>query len=446
MAAWGTGLYQDDIAEDVRDDYKKYFKEGLNNEEVYNEMLQRYENEINDVQDGPVFWFALADTMWRLGKLTDEVKVKAIQCIDDGKDVECWREQGEKEACKRQVVLAKLKEKLLSPMPPEKKFGKKRVFMNKWSIGDMYILPIQGEYPRFPEMKAKYLLLIKVGDACGFTDHMEPVVYIKYLEEEYYEGIDVNQLKFSHPYDNGTRFVISGIAGKPKPKELTYVGNYGDISKLERPANEDGKMAETNYPCIHYVRQLENVCVSVYLRYILGIDGKIFSGTKHMTEDEYQEHKKLTEQRKKEAEEKKYEERKKKEYYICPWNDGDVFYLSINEEAQEGKMLIEKGYTGIVLMKVGDREDYATTNMWPVMIAECVKKTYNDMEEILYDKVFDSEKQYKKIILLFKKYEKIPNELRFVGREDAMDKYSIIDDICNWTKWNKIEEYLIETA
>lgn len=250
MAAWGTGLYQDDIAEDVKFDYHNCFKEGLNNEEAYARVLEQYQDVIEDPEDQLVFWFALADTMWNLGKLINEVKEQALSCIASGKDIERWKKEDEKKAERRQQVLEKLKEKLESPMPKEKKIGKKRVFRNKWEIGDMYVMPIVGQYPRFPEMKAKYLLLIKVGDREDLIDHIQPVVYIKYLEEEYYEGMDINKLKFSRPYEYGYRFVISGIAGRPTPKELTYVGNYGDISNLKGPEQQGEKIKDINCNCI----------------------------------------------------------------------------------------------------------------------------------------------------------------------------------------------------
>ena len=74
MGAWGIGLYQDDVAEDVREDYKSYLREGLNNEQAYEKIFIQYKEVINDSEDGPIFWFALADTMWELGKLNNEVK------------------------------------------------------------------------------------------------------------------------------------------------------------------------------------------------------------------------------------------------------------------------------------------------------------------------------------------------------------------------------------
>lgn len=291
MASWGTGLYQDDVAEDVKNDYLKLLTEGRNNEEVYDIMLSQYEEIIKDKEDQSVFWLALADTMWNFGKLTEEVKRKALYYIENGQDVEKWKAEDENNERERQIVLEKLKEKLKSPMPAERNIQKKRKFKNKWELGDMYLVPIMGEYPRFPEMKVKYLLLIKIGDRIDLADHVQPVVYVKYLKEEYHDGIDINQLIFAPVYDDGFRFVISGIAGKPTPKELTYAGNFGDLANLKLPQQELEEVKEINCNCMWRVSQLEQICVFKYLTDIIGVDKKECTrDTIHLKPEEYEKY------------------------------------------------------------------------------------------------------------------------------------------------------------
>lgn len=385
MAAWGTGLYQDDVAEDIKEDYYCCFREdGLDNEAAYERMVSRYGEIINDPEDGPVFWMVLSDVMWGLGKLTEEVKEKALYHIDAGKDIARWETESKEKAAKRKQVLEKLREKLESPMPKEKKLRKKRILKNKWKIGDMYTMPIEKFYPRFPEMKAKYLLLIKVDDKKD--DNIQPVVYIKYLEEEYHEGMDINELEFSRCYDNGFYFIIDGIAGRPKPKELTYVGNFGDISKLKRPDGPEICVEQLDIYSMRKVKILEQICVSMYLVDFLGVTFHAVKGNRlYMTEQEYQEDCR----REGEWEKKRQAERKAREYYRCPWKDGDTFYLPIRQEAQGSQLLLENGYVGIVMIKVGTSEDSFTTNLWPVMLICCVKKEYNNIKSITEDAIFN---------------------------------------------------------
>ena len=74
MGAWGPGIFSDDYAPDVKDDYLLHLMKGKTNEEatalIIKEMLPEYETS----EDYPVFWIALAVTQWKKGRLLPEVK------------------------------------------------------------------------------------------------------------------------------------------------------------------------------------------------------------------------------------------------------------------------------------------------------------------------------------------------------------------------------------
>lgn len=416
MAAWGTGLYQDDIAEDVKIDYYNCFREdGLDNEAAYEKMLSRYSEIKDDPEDGPVFWMVLSDLMWDLGKLTEEVKEQALYHISAGQDVARWEEESREKATRRRKVLEKLKNKLESPMPKEKKLRKKRILKNKWQIGDMYTMPVEKSCPRFPEMKVKYLLLIKVHDRKGFTDNIQPVVLIKYLEEEYYEGMDINALEFAHCASNGFYFIIEGIAGRPKPKELTYVGNYGDISGLEWPAGlEDVEQLTCN--SANYVKALEYKCVSAYFLYVLGVDGHAIAADRmYMTEEEYQEDCRREQESERAYEREREARRKAWKFYTCPWEDGDTFYMPLREEVQGGRTMMGQGYVGVVMVKVGGEECTVTANLWPVMLACCVKKEYTNTQDLIRDDVFNQSFVPLELTVSHARNESIPESLKKIG-------------------------------
>ena len=76
MGTWGAGLYQDDVAEDVRDYYMNQLRKGKSGAEVTLELIDDYNCEIFDTEDAPIFWFALADTQWNLGRLEEHVKLE----------------------------------------------------------------------------------------------------------------------------------------------------------------------------------------------------------------------------------------------------------------------------------------------------------------------------------------------------------------------------------
>jgi hypothetical protein len=85
MGSWGPKLYQDDIAEEVRDYFKDKLHRGKTGPEITRELIESSESEINDEDDGPIFWFALADTQWNLGRLEEYVKEQALFHIKQGK-------------------------------------------------------------------------------------------------------------------------------------------------------------------------------------------------------------------------------------------------------------------------------------------------------------------------------------------------------------------------
>lgn len=89
--------------------------------------------------DEDVYWLAIALYQWKNGILMDEVKQHAIECIDDGKYMERWKEGKIYE--KRKKVLADLKDKLLNRVNPvRKKFPKCPAYFRyktKWEAGDL---------------------------------------------------------------------------------------------------------------------------------------------------------------------------------------------------------------------------------------------------------------------------------------------------------------------
>lgn len=110
MGTWDTGLYQNDLSADVKGDYISKLKAGKSDEEALQEILSEYREETEDIDCKYDFYLALADTLWEKGRLTDEIRTKALQMIEEDKVSERWQSESiRKERCK---VLEKLKVKL----------------------------------------------------------------------------------------------------------------------------------------------------------------------------------------------------------------------------------------------------------------------------------------------------------------------------------------------
>ena len=79
MGIWGTKLYQDDLALDVKEEYIGKIERGLSNQKALEEIIKENEEYLEDDVEKTVFWLVLADTMWRTGRLTQKVKERALQ-------------------------------------------------------------------------------------------------------------------------------------------------------------------------------------------------------------------------------------------------------------------------------------------------------------------------------------------------------------------------------
>jgi hypothetical protein len=138
MAAWGTALFSDDTAADVRDGYRDFVGDGCSGPEATNKLVQEWGEVLDDPDEAAVFWLALASTQWKCGRLEPRVKAKAISIIDEEADLRRWREQGdEKLLRKRGAVLAKLRAELVSEQPPEKRIPKQFRDTCDWPIGEI---------------------------------------------------------------------------------------------------------------------------------------------------------------------------------------------------------------------------------------------------------------------------------------------------------------------
>ena len=69
MGTWGTALFSDDLAADIRDELRDLIGEGHSAEEATERLLTEYADSLNDPDEQTVFWLALAVTQWKLSTL-----------------------------------------------------------------------------------------------------------------------------------------------------------------------------------------------------------------------------------------------------------------------------------------------------------------------------------------------------------------------------------------
>lgn len=75
MGASGPALFSDDVACDVRSDYRELLEDGASDAEALSRTLVRYGDALADEDDEPIVILALAVTASKLGRLTPELRI-----------------------------------------------------------------------------------------------------------------------------------------------------------------------------------------------------------------------------------------------------------------------------------------------------------------------------------------------------------------------------------
>lgn len=238
MASWGPKLYQDDVAEDVRDYYEDQLKRGKTNEEVTKELIRDNEDIILDEDDAPVFWFALADTQWNLGRLLPFVKEKALEYLKSGSNLKRWESEAinQKEYKDREKVLQELEQKLMSPMTPPKKISQYKLYKCEWNIGDIYAYKLESDYAKEKGLSNKYLLIRKAYEDVLWPGHIVPIIYIQITKDDKIpnskEGISQLEYIQTSRAKGVPEYLTTMISSSKRVipnKKLIFIGNYGDI-------------------------------------------------------------------------------------------------------------------------------------------------------------------------------------------------------------------------
>lgn len=90
MGAWGTGILQDDFTLDVYGDYLTNLDEGKTHAEVRATLEADYADDLDDSEDGLLFWLALAKAQWDCGALQADVLARVEIIVAEGEIDRGW--------------------------------------------------------------------------------------------------------------------------------------------------------------------------------------------------------------------------------------------------------------------------------------------------------------------------------------------------------------------
>ena len=214
MGTWGTKLYQDDLALDIKDEYKSLLEKGKTNEKAIKEMLETFEEEIEDEDEGAIFWLVFADVLWNYGRLTEKIKKKAIEEIKIGRDLKRWEQEvSEKVYEQRKKEIEKLREKLNTPQPEEKRIPKHRLYKCDWKNGDVFAYKLESEYAKEKGLNNKYLIIQKVDEREWYLGDIIPIVRVKITKDNVIPKTEeeINKLEYIQSSYCAYEHRLSGI-------------------------------------------------------------------------------------------------------------------------------------------------------------------------------------------------------------------------------------------
>lgn len=135
MGAWGTALYSDDLAADLKGDLRELIGDGLSVEAAVERLLADYGSSLSDANEASVVWLAIADAAWRLGRPHQQATSEALRIIEEEVDLRRW--PSAKDRARRQAILADLAVRLRSPAPAAKRVPKTFKGNNAWAVAKL---------------------------------------------------------------------------------------------------------------------------------------------------------------------------------------------------------------------------------------------------------------------------------------------------------------------
>lgn len=235
MGIIGTGIFENDEACDVRDEYREHIEDGVEDAEATRLTLAKFRSYFDDPESGPVCILALAVTQSKIGRLDPDIRSRALAAIDSGVDLAIWEREDPKSLPKRRAVLEKARAQLIGPQPARKRLRPPRKETCSLVAGDGLALTTPSG-----------LALLRVVRVRDYRVGEDPI-----LEELEFSGFELpsqselDQLKAVvksniAPYGNEPRF--SAFIG-PGPYKLSWEqAGFRKVARFApRPGDEEAR-------------------------------------------------------------------------------------------------------------------------------------------------------------------------------------------------------------
>jgi hypothetical protein len=140
LGAWGTGLFSDDMACDVRDHYRELLEDGVEDGAATRLTVEKFRAYFEE-SDG-VALLAFAVTQSRLGRLDPDIRDRALAALDRGGDLEVWERDNPKLLPRRRATLEKARAQLAGQQPPPRRLRPPKRISSGLAAGDVLALAL----------------------------------------------------------------------------------------------------------------------------------------------------------------------------------------------------------------------------------------------------------------------------------------------------------------
>jgi len=137
MGIWGPGIFSNDVAADIRAEWREMIGNGTQPTEASEAILANHRDDLNDEYEAPTVWLALAIVQWKSGRPVENVQKRAIAVIDSGEGLLGW-ERPPANCRARERVLSNAREKLVRPPPPATRIRPRPRSTTPFEPGDLF--------------------------------------------------------------------------------------------------------------------------------------------------------------------------------------------------------------------------------------------------------------------------------------------------------------------
>jgi hypothetical protein len=140
LGVWGTGLFSDDVACDVRDQYRQLLEDGVEDGEATRLTVEAFREYLEE--SGGIALVALAVTQSKLGRLDLGIRDRALAVLDRGADLEMWERDDPKLLPKRRAMLEKARAQLIGPQPLRRRVRPPKRTSSGLAAGDVLAIEL----------------------------------------------------------------------------------------------------------------------------------------------------------------------------------------------------------------------------------------------------------------------------------------------------------------